>query len=393
MINSETARIAAIFTLIMKKTLYRYLFALLAITPLSSTPFTIAHAQEPVVPPTASPSPTASVATPPQPIPDTQKRLELSVTLTDGTKAVKLTRQELGFSLVSEAPVQFAIDKAQLKKALASVSDTFAAEAVDARPVIYKGTFSVKPGSFSRALNVPTTAEKIIQSVTSDPATRKFTVTLTKKAPVLTAERLEGITGKLSEFSSIAVGTASRDNNIAIAVDHIDGTLLSPGEVFSLNDIVGERTKARGFQEAHVFVDAKVVNGLGGGVSQVTGTLFNAAALAGLKIVEVNPHSRPVAYLPLGRDATVAYGAKDLKFKNTTSAPIYIRYTFTRSRLVATLWGAPTAGRTVSLRPTVQRLGPGKINAQLYRVIKENGQIVSKERLLSHGYRWKPGED
>ena len=173
-------------------------------------------------------------------------------------------------------------------------------------------------------------------------------------------------------------------------VGSIDGTLLKPGATFSLNNAVGQRTAARGFQIAHVFVDAKIVDGVGGGISQVTGTLFNAAALAGLKIREVNPHSRPVAYLPLGRDATVAYGDKDLKFTNNTAAPVYIVYTFAHRRLTATLWGKAVAGRTISLRPEVQHLGPGKINAQLYRVIKEQGRVVAKERLLTHAYRWDP---
>jgi vancomycin resistance protein YoaR len=183
---------------------------------------------------------------------------------------------------------------------------------------------------------------------------------------------------------------AKRNINIKIAAEAIDGTLLSPGEVFSLNDVVGKRTQARGYRTATVFVNAEKVPGVGGGVSQITGTLFNAAALAGLSIKEVNPHSRPVAYLPVGRDATVAYGDLDLKFANNTKAPVYIAYSFDNPRLRATIFGAKTAGRKVSLRPVVQRLGPGKVNAQLYRVIKQSGKVTAKERLLNHQYRWKP---
>jgi vancomycin resistance protein YoaR len=160
--------------------------------------------------------------------------------------------------------------------------------------------------------------------------------------------------------------------------------------VFSLNETVGKRTQARGYRTATVFVDAEKVPGIGGGVSQITGTLFNAAARAGLPIKEVNPHSRPVAYLPIGLDATVAYGVSDLKFANNTKAPVYIAYSFDNRRLRATIYGAKVAGRRVSLRPAVQKLGPGKINAQLYRVIKDNGKVVAKERLFTHQYRWDP---
>ncbi len=325
------------------------------------------------------------------PVADTSNRLAQFIVLTDGAKATRKTRKQLGFSLTSSSPVRFAVDLAKLKATLGSVAKTFHTDAVDAQPVVMKGKFSVKPGQAERLLNVPATVEHIVQGITANPATIRFPVSVSKKSSVLTAERLKGITGQLAVFSTKASGTEARDTNIALAVDRIDGTLLSPKETFSLNETVGKRTKASGFKEAHVFVDAKVVNGVGGGVSQVTGTLFNAAALAGLTIKEVNPHSRPVAYLPLGRDATVAYGHKDLKFINNTSAPVYIKYTFIKKRLTATLWGKPVPGRKIVLRPKVQRLGAGKINAQLYRVIKLNGKVVAKDKLLSHAYRWTPG--
>jgi vancomycin resistance protein YoaR len=97
-----------------------------------------------------------------------------------------------------------------------------------------------------------------------------------------------------------------------------------------------------------------------------------------------------VAYLPIGLDATVAYGESDLKFANNTKAPVYIAYSFANQRLRATIYGAKVAGRRVSLRPAVQKLGPGKINAQLYRVIKQNGKVAGKERIFAHQYRWEP---
>ncbi|MBC8143793.1 MAG: VanW family protein, partial [Armatimonadetes bacterium] len=306
------------------------------------------------------PSPQAS-ATPkpdaPKSVADTKNRLDLPITFTDGVSFVTRTRKELGLSLVSDAPVRFVVDKARLKDALGAVAKTFRSEAVDFRPAISGGKFAIKPGQSARALNVATTAERFEDAVTENPGTVSFRVSLDKKPPVVTADKLTGITGKMSSFSSVASDTAGRDINIGIAVGDINGTLLSPEETFSLNTIVGRRTKARGYKKAKVFVNAKIVEGVGGGVSQVTGTLFNAAALAGLSILEVHPHSRPVAYLPLGRDATVAYGSKDLRFKNNTDAPVYIVYTFQRQRLTATVWGKPVAGRKIALRPRVQRRG------------------------------------
>lgn len=326
-----------------------------------------------------------------EPVPITPPdRLAHRITLTDGIRTITRTRKELGIQVISEGPVRLAADAATLKAALTRLAPQFAQDAIDAKPYVFQGQTRISPGTYSRALNVPTTAQRLADALSKDPALSRFNVSLDKKPPVLTAERLQGITGILGTMTTQTSANENRNTNVRIAVEAINGILLSPGETFSLNETVGRRTKARGFQEATVFVNAEAVPGVGGGVSQVTGTLFNAAALSDLTILEVNPHSRPVAYLPVGRDATVAWGDKDLKFKNNTDAPVYIAYTFQNNRLTATLYGKKLPGRTVTLKPDVARLGPGSINASLYRVVKENGQIIEKSKLFSHAYRWKP---
>ncbi len=360
-----------------------------------------APAQPPTTPATPpTPAPTSTPTATPKPTPAAkvtpefaEEKLGVEIVLTDGLKTVKRTRKELGFRLTPQAhggAVSFAIDKAALKDALERIAPDFKAEAVNARPYAYEGQTHIRPGASARSLNVPTTAETLIQKVTANPAERKFSVTLDKKPPVLTTERLNGVTGALSTFTTRTSADSNRNVNVGLAAGSIDGTLLSPGETFSLNQTVGERTEKAGYKSAHVFVDAKIVDGIGGGVSQVTGTLFNAAARAGLQIVEVHPHSRPVAYLPLGYDATVAWGDKDLKFKNNTKAPVYISYTFSDRNLTARIWGAKEPGVTHVLRASVRERGPGKINAQMYRLTKQNGTVVNKERLFSHAYRWDP---
>lgn len=319
-------------------------------------------------------------------------RLDVPIRLTDGVRTVVRTRRELGFSLASRPgqPVAFAVDKGALKAALRRIAPRFRQPAANARPYVYQGTLKISPGSYSRVLNVPTTAERLAAAVSRSAATVRFVVTLDKKPPVLTADRLKGITGVIGSYSTTASPNARRNKNIRLAVNSIDGALLSPGETFSLRETLGKLTQSSGYRTAPVFVDAETVPGIGGGVSQVTGTLFNAAALAALKIVEVNPHSRPVSYIPVGRDATFAYGAKDLKFTNQTGAPVYIAYSFHGRRLRATFFGRKQPGQKVVLRPRVQRLGPGKLNAQLYRVVRQNGRVVAKERLFTHHYRWDP---
>lgn len=304
------------------------------------------------------------------------------VTLTDGTRTVTRTARELG---LSPTP-----DLAGLKASLTRIAPKFAQAAVNAKPYAYKGRILISPGAYSRALNVTTTAQNILTTFQAKPSARTFSIVLDKKPPVLTAERLKGIDGVLASVTTTAWVAEGRNKNIRLGVGRIDGTLLSPGEIFSLNETVGPRTKDSGFKKAPIFVDAEKVDGFGGGISQVTGTMFNAAARAGLQIIEANLHSQPVKYLPVGQDATVAWGDKDMRFKNNTSVPVYVALSFAKQKLTATLYGKKTPGQIVTLKPVVQRLGEGKVDAQLYRVIKVNGQLVSKEQLVSHKYRWNP---
>ncbi|MGC4042820.1 MAG: VanW family protein [Armatimonas sp.] len=323
---------------------------------------------------------------------DTADKLAVNITLTDGKTTITRTRRELGFQLNTRGGVQlFAIDPAALKSALTRISPKFQQDAINARLGLNQKQVTLVPGAYARKLDIEQTAKMLLDTVGADPTVTHFTVALTKTPPPVSDEKLQGITAILGQMTTHTSAVPKRNINIGIATQAIDGTLLAPGETFSLNHVVGERTQARGYRTATVFENGLKTPGIGGGVSQVTGTLFNAAALAGLTIREVNPHSRPVAYLPLGRDATVAYGTKDLKFTNNTGSPVYISYTFQGNTLRAILFGAPVGNRQVTLTPRSRTLGEGKIRAELYRTIRQDGKVVSKERLLRHLYQWRPG--
>ncbi|MEE0867246.1 MAG: VanW family protein [Clostridia bacterium] len=129
----------------------------------------------------------------------------------------------------------------------------------------------------------------------------------------------------LSEAQTMIVDKGSaRLDNINIACGEIDGTHLKSGEEFSFNKILGKRTEAKGYKVAPVMVDGEHSEGIGGGICQVSSTVYMAAAAAGLEITERTPHSKPVGYAPGGDDATVVYGVKDLKFLNSTMSEIVI---------------------------------------------------------------------
>ncbi len=232
-----------------------------------------------------------------------------------------------------------------------------------------------------------------------------------KEAPKsIPDEELAQITDVVSVFSTrFPAGQASRNTNLRLASGRIDGTLLMPGEVFSFNGVVGRRLAKDGYRIAGVYRNGKHDVALAGGICQVSGTLYNAALMANLKIRERTNHSMPVAYLPVGRDATVDYGTKDLKFENSTGHPIAVFSTFESGKLTFGILGKKEAGLEVKIVTSGHRswgrgikyvtdnsLAPGKTKTvekgssghqiQTYRVVMKNGVEVSREHLGQSHY-------
>ncbi len=144
--------------------------------------------------------------------------------------------------------------------------------------------------------------------------------------PAVTTDELSSINYKISSFVTGFSGSSyERSNNIELAAKKINGTLLIPGEIFSFNECVGERREDRGFMIAPVIVNNKIESGIGGGICQVSSTLYNAMLSAGIKALERTAHSLPSSYVKLGLDATVDWNNIDLKFQNTLGYPIYIQ--------------------------------------------------------------------
>lgn len=160
--------------------------------------------------------------------------------------------------------------------------------------------------------------------------------------PKVSAAQLEGmqITGLVGKYSTqFNPSNVERTENVRLAAKALDGVVLTPGEEFSFNQKVGERTASAGYKEALIIVDDQFVPGLGGGICQVSSTLYNAALLAKLNITERHPHSLEITYVPEGQDATVAYPYLDLKFKNNTPGLLLIRSSVQGRTLTFELYG------------------------------------------------------
>lgn len=145
-------------------------------------------------------------------------------------------------------------------------------------------------------------------------------------------------------------GLRGRTSNLKMAAKHINGTVVAPGKVFSTNAAIGPRNAAAGWREAKMFVSGKVVSGTGAGICQAASTLYNAALLGDLPIVERHAHSMRVMYVPPSRDAALMWGSKDFKFRNTTEGAIRVQTWVAGSQFHVQLWGQkPRGGAPVQI--------------------------------------------
>ncbi len=329
-------------------------------------------------------------------------KLEQKLVLTDGVKRIGHKRRELGVKLAVEkmialakqgqkqVPLRFTVDPHEMRAALRPLEAKFSVPAREPR-VIQSGTkIKIVAGQSARTLDVEATASRLAALLESKATTQTLPLVFSKKPPKRTIADLKGITGKLSHFEkAYNDGNPKRAHNIRVASSMLNGKVVPPGETFSLNEMLGERSHEHGYLTANVIANGKLAEGIGGGVSQVTGVLFNAVLLAGLPVTEYAAHSHPVAYLPVGRDATLAWNHIDLKFKNNTSAPLYIAYSAAGNKASATLYGAAVPGRKIGLSVDAKKLDDRHIVALLYRIIKRNGKVIKKEKIGTSDYKWQ----
>lgn len=175
--------------------------------------------------------------------------------------------------------------------------------------------------------------------------------------------------------TSFRTSSANRSSNIRIGTERLNNLIVMPGQTVSVSDTLLPRTRANGYKEAGVYLNGVHTTGLGGGVCQISSTVYNAVSNAGLTIVERKPHSMPVAYLPKGLDAAIAAGSKDLKFRNDYSTPVVIRTDTTDKKLTINVlvWNQELNGRSYKLWAKQT----GSLSADTYLTTYQNGQEVS----------------
>lgn len=241
----------------------------------------------------------------------------------------------------------------------------------------------------------------------------EYIIPLKITIPNKTLEKLgkEAFPDKISEFTTrYDASNKNRSTNLNLASEKINGTIILPGERFSYNKIVGERTIAKGYKEAAVYSGGKVVQGIGGGICQLSSTLYNTVLYANLEVTSRSNHRFLTSYVQEGRDATVSWGTIDFCFKNTRNYPIKIVSTVSNGIVRVQIYGMKeeneyeveletkvletSAYKTNYIKDStlnegtevIEQNGSNGVKSETYKILKQNGVIISKTLLSTDTY-------
>jgi vancomycin resistance protein YoaR len=334
------------------------------------------------------------------------------VTVRLAARTIRLTPAAIAKALVFRSDqagrLTPAIDGARLRAAARTDFARLESAPKPARIALVNGRPSIVAATAGRTVDLVRLGTDLLR-VLPDPAPRTITGSLLRATVGTSQADLAklGIRERVSSFTTYFTGgrRSPRSQNIITIAKAVDGAIVRPGETFSLNEHTGERNYAAGYQDAPVIVGGKLEPGVGGGASQFTTTLFNAAYYAGLEDVEHKPHSFYFARYPAVIESTIFYPTLDLKFKNTTPYGIWIGTATTGRSVTVSLWSTkiydnvqtvygPRRHRTSP--PTVHRpAGPRCLTSSglpgftqdAWRVIRKDGREIERRKFT---WRYDP---
>lgn len=311
----------------------------------------------------------------------------------------------------------FEIDKEAASKVILEKFSKLEGAAVDATIKRVNNQFVITDGKSGIKVDMEKSVQNIDDYFGKDwkyKGIETINLVTTVDEPNVTKEQLQQVKDVLGTFSTTFKANNNRGKNVANATSRINGTVLMPGEVMSASDSMGSRNAANGYLEAGSYLNGETVESYGGGVCQVSTTLYNAVILAELEIVERSSHSMIVDYVKPSMDAAISEGVLDLKIKNNTDAPIYIEGITNGGNLTFTVYGKeyrPSTRKVSYISETLSTTDGGKkfvatsdpigtykkavsahdgIKAKLWKVVTENGTEVSREQFNKSSYKASP---
>lgn len=315
--------------------------------------------------------------------------------------------------------IPFTFSKDTLRDFVETECSKYDVKAKNSKLSLKNGKFVASKERKGHEVQVDKTIAQIEKELTKADTKDNLTIqaVVEDTEPKYTKEMVSKCQDLLGSYStSYATSTAARATNVQTAAGRINGTILYPGQTFSTIKVIKDRTEANGYQVASEYSSGKVVDGVGGGVCQVSTTLYNAVINAELEVVERSPHSMVVRYVDVSRDAAISGDYKDFKFKNNTEAPIYIASTAESGNLSFRIYGEETReeGRTIEFKSEIlETIEPGAdkevvdktkpasyrevtqsahvgYKAQLWKIVKVNGKQTEKIQLNSSTYSAEP---
>jgi vancomycin resistance protein YoaR len=255
---------------------------------------------------------------------------------------INKTRNRL---LLKKEPVninmEFVLDTSVISKVIKNINQKVYKDPKDAKISFDGSSFKVTPDEVGIKVDEKNLEQMISEAVKPESTVDNITVPTETINAKIKGDMLSKINTKISSFTTVfKPSDVNRTENIRIASKQTNGVLILPGDVFSMNKALGPRVISKGYKEAPVIIKGTVVPGLAGGICQVTTTIYNAALLSNLEIVERSQHGLTVSYVGVGRDATISGDAIDFKFRNTNKYPIYVYTAMGKSSLTVSLYGA-----------------------------------------------------
>ena len=278
-------------------------------------------------------------------------------------------------------------DEAKLSERIQNISNDINVDTVDAKVYISNsGGIASSPSNIGKELNISSTKEGIINNIENKDS-NEIKLEVNIKEPNIKTEDAKSVNTLLAQFTTkFSTNASSRVNNIKTAASRISDILLMPGEQFSYNNLTGVRNKANGYKDAPVIVNGKLEDAVGGGVCQVSTTLYNSALSSGMQLTAVTNHSLASSYVPIGRDAMVNDGGTDFRFKNPYSHPVYIKNVVENGTVTSRIYGNESDKKKIDIKVDTFKEN-GLDAAKTYRLYKDsNGNVIKEEYINKSVY-------
>ena len=278
----------------------------------------------------------------------------------------------------------------KLSEKIQSISESINVAMENAKVYISdSGNISASSATIGKELDIAATKESIYDAIKNKDY-KAIDLKVNIKQPKINTEAAKSVNTLLAEFSTkFSTNDSNRVTNIVLSAKATSDVLLMPGEEFSYNNLTGKRTKSNGYKDAPVIINGKLEQDVGGGVCQVSSTLFNSVLYSGLDVTSRRNHSLKSSYVSIGRDAMVSDGGSDFRFKNPYSHPVYIKNTVSNGVITSKIYGNASDKKNISIKVEPYTTG-GLDAAKTYIENRDsNGNVIRTQYISNSVYKNK----